>query len=851
MPQAKLSILSAAVIAAITIGVQNVQANSVITQQWNDASVPDANLSSDFTEITDSYDNMITLFVFGNATGQIDNLNVSQNSVLKEGTNGTQLMVVRIQEGQVTFGGTSMTVTGKTNFTGGGDNQLTGIYLQPDMSSDNPKPSAVADVDITAETLTIELQSQHTNGKSVYGIASYGGTLDISSKVVNITLESNTERDVESQYSEVAGIVMASFGGKYEETYGSMDVSKDTTINIKVHSNSEKATSDSIKDDKVNNDRGGGSPVYGLKVEGGKASIEGVLNIESTAVGANAYGVKVTNEFYNSTLETVDDAASAKLTTVNITTSSKTGNAHGIYVERTDATDDNEVLLEVDGTTDISVTTETGTAQGIVVTGKTDTEMNGNVSVLATATTGTAQAIYINKEGGLNLNGAQNSITGNVLAQESGTLRFGQNTETVINGSIAVDVTSKVDLNGTVELVEGNTAKIDGNLNSTGGTFVLNEVSSDGSDILSIANATGDLTVAASGSLNDQFSSAEEAAKAMKESVSVTVGKDSKMQFTGKSSAIADGWTADANGKVTKVTENESLNAFENFNAMTLVAWRGENNHLVQRLGDIRDNVGAVGAWARVYGYDSKFSDVVSIKYKSNAIQAGTDFRFSDNYVAGVAFSYTDGEGEFSNGSADIESYTLAAYLTGFFPCGGYFDVIGRVGRLSTDIVAANQTNVMKASYDNTALGLSAELGYRYDINTMFYIEPQAELSYAVALGDDFTASNGLKVEQDDYQSLVGRLGARIGANFADNKGSVYMTASVNHDFLGDADSTAKLGNIVKDQNVDAGGTWVSYGIGAQFNTSANLNFYGSLEKSSGSEYREDYRYNIGLRYVW
>lgn len=114
-----------------------------------------------------------------------------------------------------------------------------------------------------------------------------------------------------------------------------------------------------------------------------------------------------------------------------------------------------------------------------------------------------------------------------------------------------------------------------------------------------------------------------------------------------------------------------------------------------------------------------------------------------------------------------------------------------------------------------------------------------------------FRASNGVKVEQDNYQSLVGRLGARLGANFAGNKGSVYLTASVNHDFLGDADSTAKLGNVVRDQSVDAGGTWVSYGLGAQFNTTENLSFYGSLEKASGSEYREDYRYNVGFRYVW
>lgn len=157
----------------------------------------------------------------------------------------------------------------------------------------------------------------------------------------------------------------------------------------------------------------------------------------------------------------------------------------------------------------------------------------------------------------------------------------------------------------------------------------------------------------------------------------------------------------------------------------------------------------------------------------------------------------------------------------------------------------------MKASYDNTLLGLSAEVGYRYNINSMFYVEPQAELSYATALGDDFTAGNGVRIRQDDYQSLVGRLGARVGATFAQNKGSVCLTASVKHDFLGDADSTATLGNVVKKQDVNVGGTWFSYGIGTQFDMTDKLSVYGSLERADGSDYTENYRYNVGLRYVW
>lgn len=490
--------------------------------------------------------------------------------------------------------------------------------------------------------------------------------------------------------------------------------------------------------------------------------------------------------------------------------------------------------------------------QGLEITGDITVKGNGQ-AYLGALLKKNGETIVPEKEGGLV------SLTGNVNLTSWAHLTFGNGSRTIVRGNISAGISPNdspvVDLQSAeLELGPEGTATFGGEgLWSSGGTIVLNNVSSGDGKVLTISDLNGDLTVAASSVLNDTFANPEDAAKALNESIDIGIREQGRgtYQLTGRSGIISDSWVADSDGTITARTENESLNAFENFNAMTLVAWRGENNRLTQRLGDIRDNAGAVGSWARVYGYQAKYSDGVSIKYKSNAVQAGTDLRFADNYVAGLALSYTKGDGTLSNGSADVDSYSVAAYVTGSFPCGGYFDVIGRAGRMSSDITAANGTNVMKASYDNTLLGLSAEVGYRYNINPMFYVEPQAELSYATALGDDFTAGNGVRIRQDDFQSLVGRLGARVGATFAQNKGSVYLTASVKHDFLGDADSTASLGNVVKKQEVNAGGTWFSYGIGTQFDMTDKLSVYGSLERADGSDYTENYRYNVGLRYVW
>lgn len=476
------------------------------------------------------------------------------------------------------------------------------------------------------------------------------------------------------------------------------------------------------------------------------------------------------------------------------------------------------------------------------------------------------QAQEMNLEGLVDLLGTAVLNIGNEVQTFSS-----QNSVVNMDGTISAASGTQLNITGTrVVLGEGDSLSSEGGvalknavLETNGSTVVIANLTGSDSQILvnklaegenvktvSIgANNIKNLKVAASGALNDTFASAQEAYAAFSDAVAVA-GTE-KADLVGQSGKISDAWTADSEGNV-KTQTNQAMDSFGNFNAMTLIGWRNEANHLNQRLGDVRDNTASLGAWARAYGYDSSYSDDVSIDYKAASIQIGADWRINDMWLAGAALSYTDGDGSFSNGSADAESYTLAAYLSGFFSCGGYTDIVARVGRLSTDISAASDSSVFSGSYDNTAFSLSGEVGYHWKLNDTFYVEPQAELAYAFVNGDDFTGTNGASISQDDFQSLVGRLGARAGAKFAENRGTVYAHASVNHEFLGDADfEAAASGAASRSFDVNVDGTWVSYGIGAQFNTAANLNFYGTLERSSGSEYDESYRYSIGMRYLF
>ena len=177
-------------------------------------------------------------------------------------------------------------------------------------------------------------------------------------------------------------------------------------------------------------------------------------------------------------------------------------------------------------------------------------------------------------------------------------------------------------------------------------------------------------------------------------------------------------------------------------------------------------------------------------------------------------------------------------------------DLIAKYSRLDTDFAL----NGMNGGFHNNAYSVLAEYGWHLKLGEYAFVEPQAELTYGQVLGDTFTMGNGVKVEQDDFDAFIGRIGVRGGFHFPDNKGVVYVRASVLHDFEGESMAVASL---VNDSNVrsgiheDLGGTWYEVGVGANFNVTDNTYTYVDLEKTSGGEVKENWRWNVGMRYVW
>lgn len=312
--------------------------------------------------------------------------------------------------------------------------------------------------------------------------------------------------------------------------------------------------------------------------------------------------------------------------------------------------------------------------------------------------------------------------------------------------------------------------------------------------------------------------------------------------IAGKMSAKvgADGKIVDSTIKRAVQQHNQAVSSMANLSLMT---WRQENNDMNKRLGEVRASEGNQGIWARMARGQSKYS-AQGIKNQYNYYQLGYDSKISHDWILGGAFTYTDGDSSYTNGSGTNKHTGFAVYGSNLRGDGSFIDLIAKYAHMKNDFDVNG--GVGSGDYSTNGLSFSAEYGKRFH-QEGYWIEPQAELTYGRVSSADFTTKRGAKVHQDSMDSLVGRLGFSLGKDI--KQGNVYVRTSYLYAFQGDTSVTMSKGGAATTFKTDLGGGWWEFGVGTNLDLGHDTHFYLDVETTAGGDVDTPWQWNAGVRY--
>ena len=289
--------------------------------------------------------------------------------------------------------------------------------------------------------------------------------------------------------------------------------------------------------------------------------------------------------------------------------------------------------------------------------------------------------------------------------------------------------------------------------------------------------------------------------------------------------------------------------------------WRTENDKMLQRVGDLRENEGEeTGLWTRIRGSRIGRDGYRGFKNQYKVYEIGYDAKTEDNdrmkSFTGIALSYLDGKGYYADGQGTNQATSAAIYHTDIHKTGHYLDLVFRIRHMNerfhtrdtvdTDIGPVTEDH--SASLDTTGLSFSAEYGRKKFMGKGWYVEPRTQWTLGYLGPVQYEMDNGTRVEQPGITSFVGRAGFNLGRQVNENS-IVYLKANVYHEFGGHSPLHLYAGDESLSFTDTFDDTWFEYGVGFAVKLGNGLSLYGDVEKTAGSHFYKDWQWNAGLRY--
>lgn len=500
------------------------------------------------------------------------------------------------------------------------------------------------------------------------------------------------------------------------------------------------------------------------------------------------------------------------------------------------------------------------------VTFNGDSQITGDINVKGSDTDKASQDVTVNLGGTGNMtaskgvynvdNNANVNFTGGQWAINEWNTADGKDV-----GNAAVKSGASVDVNGASMTVgnletagtlnlkskDGEAARISADtLKGENGTVTTDSL--DNKIDATNSEATG-MTIKGSGNIADQMLAGKGTMQDLANVLTVDgkAAKDTKLKLASGDIAGEGFAETDENGNVKQSSIRNNVNTYNqavsSMANLSLMTWRQENNDMNKRLGEVRASEGSQGIWARMARGQSKYGQQ-GIKNQYNYYQLGYDSKISKDWILGGAFTYTDGDSSYINGSGTNKHTGFAVYGSNLRDDGSFIDLIAKYAHMKNDFDVNG--GVGSGDYSTNGLSFSAEYGKRFHQES-YWIEPQAELTYGRVSSADFTTKNGASVHQDSMDSLVGRLGFSLGKDI--KQGNVYVRASYLYDFQGDTSVTMSKGGAATPFKTDLGGGWWEFGVGTNLDLGHDTHFYLDVETTAGGDVDTPWQWNAGVRY--
>lgn len=290
----------------------------------------------------------------------------------------------------------------------------------------------------------------------------------------------------------------------------------------------------------------------------------------------------------------------------------------------------------------------------------------------------------------------------------------------------------------------------------------------------------------------------------------------------------------------------------------TAMMWRANSDAMTNRMGEVRAENGEIGLWMKYHKGKMETGEHMS-KFKNSykAYQLGYDGQVSNRWLVGTALSFYDGTSDYERGGeGKNDVISLSVYGVRKAAGGTYWNLAGSVSYLDNMIDVYHESDD-KFSSDHQTWGasVSAQYGKRFEATSGFYFDPSIQIMVGRIQGKNYKAIGGdtralysdLRLNQDDTDSMIGRIGFSLGQKmkrvnyFTKFSLAKELDSDLSTDFFADGEHRGST-------SMDFRSTWYELELGGGLQLGEQTTLYATYEHSFGGDIKEKYRLDGGVK---